>query len=153
VSNKKEKMDNKKYKKCLLVEAGLIEYAKALDLQKRILQAKKERRMEEDVLILLEHPPTITIGKKGSPGEILVDKVKLEKRGISVHEIGRGGKVTYHGPGQLVGYPLLNLTDYGKDLHLYLRNLEEVIIRTLKDFGILARRKKGFTGVWVNNKE
>lgn len=140
-------------KKCLVVEAGLIEYAKALDLQKKILQAKKKRWMEEDVLILLEHPPTITIGRKGSSSEILVDKAKLKKRGISVYQIGRGGKVTYHGPGQLVGYPLLNLTHYGKDLHLYLRNLEEVIIRTLKDFAILAQRRRGLTGVWVKNKK
>jgi lipoate-protein ligase B len=140
-------------KKCLVVEVGLIEYAKALDLQKKTLQAKKKRWMEEDVLLLLEHPPTITIGRKGSSSEILVDKAKLKKRGISVYQIGRGGKVTYHGPGQLVGYPLLNLTHYGKDLHLYLRNLEEVIIRTLKDFAILAQRRRGLTGVWVENKK
>ena len=109
--------------------------------------------MKEDVLLLLEHPPTITIGKKGSTGEILINKIKLKENGISVYEIGRGGKVTYHGPGQLVGYPILNLANYGKDLHLYLRNLEEVIIATLKKFGILATRKKGLTGVWVNDKK
>jgi len=139
--------------RCFIVNLGLIDYKKALYLQEKILKAKREKKMKEDVLLLLEHPPTITIGKKGSTGEILINKIKLKENGISVYEIGRGGKVTYHGPGQLVGYPILNLANYGKDLHLYLRNLEEVIIATLKKFGILATRKKGLTGVWVNDKK
>jgi len=139
--------------RCFIVNLGLIDYKKALYLQEKILKAKREKKMKEDVLLLLEHPPTITIGKKGSTGEILINKIKLKENGISVYEIGRGGKVTYHGPGQLVGYPILNLANYGKDLHLYLRNLEEVIIATLKEFGILATRKKGLTGVWVNDKK
>lgn len=142
-----------KNRKCLIVDVGLIDYKKALDLQEKILQAKREKRIEEDVLLLLEHPPTITIGKRGSREEILLDKVKLHKSGISIYEIGRGGRVTYHGPGQLVGYPILNLVNYGKDLHLYLRNLEEVIIRTLRGFDILAKRERGLTGVWVNGKK
>lgn len=136
---------------CFLVEAGLINYLQALELQKKTYLAKKRGKIKEDVLFLLEHPPTITIGRKGSLNEILADEVKLKEKGISIYHIGRGGKVTYHGPGQLVGYPVLNLADYGKDLHLYLRNLEEVIIRTLKDFSVFAERKKGFTGVWVDS--
>jgi len=140
-------------KKCLIIRAGLVDYSEALDVQKKILQLKMEERMVEDIVFFLEHPPTITIGKKGSLDELLVNKVKLEEKGIFTCHIGRGGKVTYHGPGQLVGYPLLNLIDYGKDLHFYLRNIEEVIIRTLKEFGVETQRKKGLTGVWVQNKK
>lgn len=146
-------MDDKKYRYSLILEAGLIDYAEALALQQKIFRAKKEKRVKEDILILLEHPPTITIGKKGSSSEILASEDKLKEERISVYHIGRGGKATYHGPGQLVGYPIIDLTQQGKDLHLYLRNLEEVIIRTLRDFGILAGRKKGLTGVWVNNQK
>lgn len=138
---------------CLAVKLGLIDYKEALRLQEEIFQGKKEKRLKEDVLILLEHPPTITVGKKGSLKEILVDKLELEQRGIFIYEIGRGGKVTYHGPGQIVGYPILDLVKYNKDLHLYLRQLEEVIIRCLRGFGILAQRRKELTGVWVKDKK
>ncbi len=140
-----------KNKICFLVEAGLVDYRKALEVQKKTHLAKKCGKIKEDVLFVLEHPPTITIGRKGSIKEILADEIKLKKEGISVYHIGRGGKVTYHGPGQLVGYPVLDLTDYGKDLHLYLRNLEEVIIETLRDFSVPAGRRKGLTGVWVDS--
>jgi len=140
-------------KVCFLVEKGIIDYAEALSLQKKLFQAKKEGKLKEDVLFLLEHPPTITIGKKGSMEEILVDEKILQKKKVLVYKIGRGGKSTYHGPGQLVGYPILNLANYGKDIHLYLRYLEEVIIRTLNDFNIKAQRIKGLTGVWVGNKK
>lgn len=140
-------------KKCLVIRAGLVDYPEALDVQKKILQLKGNGKIIEDIVFFLQHPPTITIGKKGSLDELLVNKVKLEEKGIFTCHIGRGGKVTYHGPGQLVGYPLLNLINYGKDLHFYLRNLEEVIIRTLKEFGVEAQRKKGLTGVWVQNKK
>lgn len=140
-------------KNCLLIESGQIDYGRALHLQKRIFQIKKEGKLKKDVLILLEHSPTITIGKRGSREEILADKSSLKRKGISVYEIGRGGRLTYHGPGQLVGYPLLDLTNYGKDLHLYLRNLEELIIRTLQDFDIQGRRRKGLTGVWIKSKK
>ena len=143
-------MDNKR---CLVVNAGLVDYKKALRLQETVFQLKRDGKMPEDVVLLLEHPPTITIGKKGSLMEIVVDREKLKRKGISLYDVGRGGKVTYHGPGQLVGYPLLDLTGYNRDLHLYLRNLEEVIMKALNDFGVPARRKSGLTGVWVQDKK
>lgn len=140
-------------KKCFVVKAGLIDYKEALKLQENIFQYKKEGKLQEDVVILLQHPPTITIGRKGSLKEILVDMKELKQKGVFFYEIGRGGKVTYHGPGQLVGYPILDLRSYGRDLHLYLRGLEEVIIKTLDEFGIKAHRKEGLTGVWIKNKK
>ncbi|MBE0479192.1 lipoyl(octanoyl) transferase LipB [Candidatus Aerophobetes bacterium] len=139
--------------KCLIVRAGLLEYPKALKLQEKIFQLKREGKIKEDVAIFLEHPPTITIGKKGSLNEILLDEEKLKQKGIFLCKTGRGGKVTYHGPGQIVAYPILNLLNYGKDLHLYLRCLEEVIIKTLRDFDVFAERKKGLTGAWVEDKK
>jgi len=140
-------------KKCLVIRAGLVDYGRALRLQENIFKLKKEGKLDDDVVIFLQHPPTITIGKKGSLNELLAGKKELEKKGIVLYEIGRGGRITYHGPGQLVGYPILDLANYGRDLHLYLRLLEEVIIRTLEDFGIVAERKKGLTGVWVKDKK
>ena len=140
-------------KKCFVVKAGLIDYKKALKLQESVFQYKKEGKLQEDVVILLQHPPTITIGRKGSLKEILVGIRELKQKGVFFYEIGRGGKVTYHGPGQLVGYPILDLRSYGRDLHLYLRGLEEVIIKTLDEFGIKAHRKEGLTGVWIKNKK
>lgn len=138
---------------CLLIKPGILDYKKALNLQESIFKAKKEGKIEEEVLIFLQHPPTITIGKKGSLNEILMDTSKLKQKGISIYNTGRGGRVTYHGPGQIVGYPIFDLRKHKKDLHLYLRNLEEVIIKSLSDFGVKAGRKKGLTGVWVNEKK
>lgn len=140
-------------KECLLVRAGLVDYERALKLQEKIFQVKKKARINEDVLILLEHSPTITVGRKGSLSEVLLDEAKLKQKGIFLYKIGRGGKVTYHGPGQIVGYPIINLANYDKDLHLYLRYLEEVIIRTLDDFHVYAEREAGLTGVWVQGKK
>jgi len=142
-----------KARECLIVNLKKIEYEKAWHLQKRIFQAKLGKKLDRDVLLLLEHPHTITVGKKGEKDEILVNSEKLKKRGISIFYIGRGGRVTYHGPGQLVGYPILDLNFYLKDLHLYLRYLEEVLIRTLKEFGIEGERINGLTGVWVDRKK
>lgn len=143
-------MDNKR---CLVTKAGLVDYGKALELQEKIFQLKKQEEMEEDVVIFLQHPPTITVGKKGSLNELSIKRRELDEKGILLYHIGRGGKITYHGPGQIVGYPILDLTNYGKDLHLYLRYLEEVIIGTLTEFNVLAQRKRGLTGVWVEDKK
>jgi len=140
-------------RECLIVNLKRIEYEKAWRLQKKIFQAKLRKKLDEDVLLLLEHPHTITVGRKGKRDEILIDHERLKKEGVSIFYIERGGRVTYHGPGQLVGYPILGLNCYRKDLHLYLRYLEEVLIKTLREFKIGAGRINDFTGVWVGRKK
>jgi len=127
---------------------GRVPYGKALDIQLKLLEMRKRGEIE-DILLLLEHPHTITIGRRGNMGNLLAAQNYLEKSGIHFEVISRGGDITYHGPGQLVGYPILNLNDIGKDIHKYLRRLEDTIIVSLEDFGIRARRVKGVTGVWV----
>jgi lipoyl(octanoyl) transferase len=125
---------------------GNIEYGEALDLQKELETAVIEGR-EPDHLLLLEHPHTYTIGRRAKETGILATQQLLEALGISVFEINRGGKVTYHGLGQLVGYPILHLSPDREDVHRYVRDLEEVLIRTMADFGIEAFRIEGLTGV------
>jgi len=129
---------------------GLVEYGKALDLQRKLSLVRKENKIS-DTLLLLEHNPVFTIGRMGKQKEILVDREKLTKEGIEVFEIERGGSTTYHGPGQLVGYPIINLKEIPCSAITFLRKLEEVLIDTLKDFKIDACTIKGKTGVWVNN--
>jgi lipoyl(octanoyl) transferase len=125
---------------------GRVEYDTALDLQKYFEQAVIERR-EPDTLLLLEHPHTYTLGRRGDKSGILATNELLEKLGAKVFETNRGGKITYHGIGQIVGYPILNLSPDREDVHDYVRNLEEVLIRTLADFGIDGFRIKDLTGV------
>lgn len=127
---------------------GRVPYGKALDIQLKLLEMRKRGEIE-DTLLLLEHPHTITIGRRGNMGNLLAAQNYLEKSGIHFEVISRGGDITYHGPGQLVGYPILDLNDMGKDIHKYLRRLEDTIMVSLEDFGIRARRVKGVTGVWV----
>ena len=127
---------------------GRVPYGKALDIQLKLLEMRKRGEID-DTLLLLEHPHTITIGRRGNMGNLLAAQNYLEKSGIHFEVISRGGDITYHGPGQLVGYPILDLNDIGKDIHKYLRRLEDTIIVSLEDFGIRARRVKGVTGVWV----
>lgn len=129
---------------------GLVEYGKALDLQRKLSLLRKENRIG-DTLLLLEHNPVFTIGRMGKQKEILVDREKLTKERIEVFEIERGGSTTYHGPGQLVGYPIINLKEIPCSAIGFLRKLEEVLIDTLKDFGIDACTIKGKTGAWVND--
>jgi lipoate-protein ligase B len=133
-------------------ELGRIDYAKALELQR---QFHSQRLLEEipDVLLLLEHPPTITIGKSGTVDNVLVAKEQLEKEGVSLFFIDRGGDATYHGPGQIVGYPIMDLRARGKDIHKFVHDIEEVLIRTVEDFGIEAERDETHPGVWVDNQE
>ncbi len=133
-----------------IVEArrmGRVPYGEALALQDRLV---RERRLGvvPDQLLLLEHPHVITLGSSSSEAHVLAPAEELERLGIQRFEVGRGGDVTYHGPGQLVGYPVLDLKPDRTDLHRYLRDLEEVLIRVLSDFGIEGRREEGFTGVW-----
>ncbi len=137
---------------CVVLELGLIEYQEAYNLQRTLHQQRVERKIS-DVLLLLEHPPTITIGKSGTLDNVLVSRKRLAQEGMSLFFINRGGDVTYHGPGQLVGYPIVDLRQRGKDLHSYVKKLEEVLLRTLRDFSIDGDRDGCHPGVWVNEQE
>ena len=137
---------------CLVWNIGLMEYGKAWELQKRLHQQRVQGEIS-DILLLLEHPPTITIGRSGTLENVLISNERLAQEGISLFFNERGGDVTYHGPGQIVGYPIFDLRERGKDLHQYVRDIEEVIIRTLGDFSIDADRDMDHPGVWVNGEE
>ena len=106
-----------------------------------------------DTLLLLEHPPVITLGRGSHESDLLTDEVALRVRGIAVERVDRGGEVSYHAPGQLVGYPILDLREHGQDLHRYLRDLEEVIIRALVVYGLHGERVPGRTGVWIEDRK
>lgn len=127
-------------------------YGEAWELQKQLVK-EIDRQERNDSLLLLEHSPTYTIGSDRHPEHLLYGSEELARRGIEVYEIDRGGDITYHGPGQLVGYPLLYLDAEGLDLHQYLRNLEEAIIKLLAEFGIQGVRKPEYTGVWVGDRK
>jgi len=137
---------------CKIWNLGLMEYGEAWELQRRLHRQRVEGEIS-DILLLLEHPPTLTIGKSGTLDNVLISRERLAQQGISLFFIDRGGDVTYHGPGQLVGYPILDLRARGKDLRQYVRNLEEVILRTLRMFSIEAGRDVSHPGVWVNEEE
>jgi lipoyl(octanoyl) transferase len=129
---------------------GLIDYAEALELQNTLVEERRAGRIG-DTLLLLEHPPVVTLGVKtrGKSTNIVASSDELAAAGVSVFETGRGGDVTYHGPGQLVGYPIFDLRPDRCDVHRYVRDLEEALIRAVARFGIDARRVEGLTGVWV----
>lgn len=133
-------------KKLLVKRLGRVEYAAALALQKETERAVQAGE-QPDTLLLLEHPHTLTIGRRGDNSGILLSQETLNQRGITIFETNRGGKITYHGLGQIVGYPIINLSPDREDVHAYVRSLEEVLIRTMLDFGIQAFRIKGLTGV------
>lgn len=137
-------------RRCLLYDQGLLPYLDALEWQRSLLQQRIKDPNLDDVLILLEHPPVYTLGQGATP-EFL--KFDLDNHTYDVYRVERGGEVTYHCPGQLVGYPILNLHSYQKDLHWYLRQLEEVLIRALAVYGLVGERISGFTGVWVEGRK
>lgn len=137
--------------KCVVYQIGLTEYSRAYNLQKKLLRLRMEGEIT-DTLLLLEHPPTITIGRFGKYENILASREQLETDGISLFFTDRGGDVTYHGPGQLVAYPIINLRQIGRNIRQYIHALEEVIIRVLNSFSIVAERDQGYTGVLVNNE-
>ena len=134
----------------LIVNLGRTRYADAWDLQRKIFSARLAHRIP-DVLLLTEHEPVYTLGKGADANHLLAGEVELQDKKIDVFTIDRGGDVTFHGPGQLVGYPILDLNDHYLDIHRYLRDIEEVLIRTANDFAISAERSDGYTGVWVKN--
>jgi lipoyl(octanoyl) transferase len=133
-------------RKLLVKRLGRLEYGAALSVQKVTELAVKEGR-QADTLLLLEHPHTLTVGRRGDSAGILMSQELLRARGVTVFETNRGGKLTYHGLGQIVGYPIINLSPHREDVHRYVRELEEVLIRTLADFAISAFRLEGLTGV------
>ncbi len=137
---------------CIVYQLGLITYSEAYHLQRQLLCQRVNNEIA-DTLLLLEHPPTITIGKSGKLENVLASQAQLASAGVSLFFIDRGGDVTYHGPGQLVAYPIIDLRQRGMDVHQYLRDLEEVIIRTLNDFSITASRDSSHAGVWVRGEE
>jgi lipoyl(octanoyl) transferase len=132
-----------------LIRAGSTAYTDALVWQRRLV-AERSSGQISDTLLLLEHPPTITLGVRANHANILLTPAELERRGITVVMSDRGGDVTYHAPGQLIGYPILKLLHHGADLGRYVRGIEEVIIRTMADYGLHGTRIAGLTGVWVD---
>ncbi|MDG1534422.1 MAG: lipoyl(octanoyl) transferase LipB [Schleiferiaceae bacterium] len=142
-------------------DIGNVRYGAAWDFQtklfertvdQKLINRKTPERAEEttDHLIFVEHPPVFTLGKSGKEAHLLVDQARLQEEGIDYHPVNRGGDITYHGPGQIVGYPILDLDHYFTDIHKYLRYLEDVVIKTLAEYGLTAGRSDGETGVWLD---
>ena len=128
-------------------------YAEALEMQKALVEQRRDGTIS-DLLLLLQHPPVITLGvRKSSRSNVTATEAQLAARGVEVHDTGRGGDVTYHGPGQIVGYPILDLRPDRCDVHRYVRDLEEVMIRVCADYGITAGRVSGVSGAWVGSEK
>lgn len=136
----------------LVADIGRTRYADAWALQKQLWQLRVDRKIE-DVLLLTEHEHVYTLGKSGDDNHVIASAGELRASDTEIFHIDRGGDVTYHGPGQIVGYPILDLNQYKPDIHLYLRNIEKVIILSLADYGIHAGREEGLTGVWVDGEK
>jgi len=134
--------------KCELRESGRLDYSRALELQRRLVAQRKAGAIP-DQLMLVEHPHTITLGRNGHAENLLAGEDLLRRAGIAYHPTDRGGDITYHGPGQMVGYPILDLRDWKRDVGAYVRAIEQVLIDALADFGIHAGRIPKLTGVWV----
>lgn len=131
---------------------GVVPYLAAWELQRELVTQRAAGQIS-DTLLLLEHPPTYTIGRSGGHDHLLVDRAEIEARGGSVIEVDRGGDITYHGPGQLVGYPILQIKNHGRDLHGYLRMLEQILIEVLATYELAGRRFPGYTGVWIGDEK
>lgn len=143
--------------KVILLDWGLIEYKEAWEkqtaLHKELVDAKRSghRKEEQGYFVVCEHPPVYTLGKSGNESHLLIGNKQLEEQGLSFYKINRGGDITHHGPGQLVGYPILDLEHWYRDVHRYVRNVEQIVIDTLAEYGVESRRIEGFTGVWTND--
>ncbi len=132
---------------------GIMDYGEALNIQENLLKLRQQGQIT-DVMLLLEHPPVLTIGRSGSPSNILLSQDMLKARGVAVYEVNRGGDVTYHGPGQLVGYPILDLNDHGRDVRSFFSRLEQTFINLLdEEYGITAERNPQYPGVWVGDEK
>jgi lipoyl(octanoyl) transferase len=137
----------------LVVNLGTMAYADALDLQRSVAHARIDGRIGDDVLLLVEHPPVVTLGRSARTAHLVASPQLLAARGVELFEVERGGDVTFHGPGQLVGYPIIDLKGHRRDLHWYLRQVEEVLILALATFGLPAGRNPGYTGVWTSGTD
>jgi len=158
-------MNFKINKEVKYIDLGIIDYKDAWDYQEELFKHSvdlkiQNRKLDEadqeptnNYLIFCEHPHVFTLGKSGNEKNLLLDRKGLEEKSASYYKINRGGDITYHGPGQIVGYPILDLENFFTDIHLYLRNLEEAVIRLLNEYGIDAGRIKGLTGVWIDYQE
>jgi len=134
-------------------DLGRRPYAEVLDLQRELRRRRIAGEVTEDVLLLVEHPPVVTLGRGTRPTSLPIAPAELARRGVEVFEVERGGDVTFHGPGQLVGYPILDLREHRQDLHWYLRSLEDVLIQALGQLDIEADRNPGLTGVWTAGRK
>ena len=130
-----------------LVRLGTMPYADALALQRAVAHARITGSVSQDVLLLVEHPPVVTLGRSSKERHLVASPAFLASRGVELFEVERGGDVTYHGPGQLVGYPIVDLKRHKQDLHWYLRQVEEGLIRAISEYGIDGERSAGYTGV------
>tara|TARA_B110000008_G_C16760143_1_gene480293 strand:+ start:104 stop:802 length:699 start_codon:yes stop_codon:yes gene_type:complete len=149
-------------RKIKFIDLGLMDYKEAWDFQQKlfdeIVEIKKKNRKDStnkktpNYFLLVEHPHVYTLGKSGNMSNLLIDETQLKNNNASFYKINRGGDITYHGPGQIVGYPILDLENFFTDIHKYLRFLEEVIILTLKNYEIKGERNQGKTGVWIDTK-
>ncbi len=136
-----------------VLKPGRLPYDEGLALQEKLIQDRIEERIP-DTLVLIEHPPVITLGRSGSETDIVAAPATLEENGVTVHRIGRGGEATYHGPGQLVGYPIIHLYERARDIRRFVFRLEEVFVRLLaKEYGVEAGRDTEHRGVWVENEK
>ena len=136
-----------------IADFGTRGYAEMLEMQRSVAAARIRGDVPQDVLILVEHPPVITLGRSSKDAHLLANPEQLRARGVEVFEVERGGDVTFHGPGQLVGYPVIDLKRHRQDLHWYLRQVEEALIRALAVFGIPGCRVEKYTGVWTGNRK
>ena len=134
-------------------DLGVVPYAEALELQRAVARARISGAFADDVLLLVEHPPVVTLGRSSKNEHLLASPELLAARGVELHEVERGGDVTFHGPGQLVGYPIIDLKRHKQDLHWYLRQVEEALIRALAEFDLEGERSAGFTGVWTGGRK
>ena len=133
-------------------DLSLIDYQKAWDLQKEFFNQRMENKID-DSLFLLEHPHTFTLGKVADRKNLIWNEKQLKENQVKVYDIDRGGDITYHGPGQIVGYAIIDLRSWKPDTHAYLRGLEEVLIKVCADYGLVAGRKEGLTGVWIEERK
>jgi lipoate-protein ligase B len=140
-------------KRLVVHDLGLKAYGEVLELQRQQARRRVSGDLEDDVLLLVEHPPVVTLGRGTRPHSLPLTGEQLALRGVEQYEVERGGDVTYHGPGQLVGYPILDLSKHQQDLHWYLRALEEGLIQALDELGIPAERNPGLTGVWTRGRK
>ena|SRR5687768_10427096 len=136
-----------------IVDLGVMPYAEALELQRSVAAARITGEIPQDLLLLVEHPPVVTLGRASKQKNMISSPEFLASRGIELFEVERGGDVTFHGPGQLVGYPIIDLKRHRQDLHWFLRQVEEALIRILSEYDVPGERSTGYTGVWTRDRK